>query len=242
VSAQTSNLTEPDDARILREINERLAPMSAEARVDWALENLPGPHALSSSFGAQAAASLHLVAGRHPQVPVILIDTGYLFPETYQFIDRLSSCMAIDLRVYRATISIAWQEARHGKLWEQGVDGIQRYNAIRKVEPMQRALNELGVRTWFAGLRRSQASTRANVPLVELRDGRYKVHPIADWNDRQIFEYLQHHKLPYHPLWDKGYVSIGDTHTTRPLSADVSEAETRFFGLKSECGIHGLEG
>ena len=103
---------------------------------------------------------------------------------------------------------------------------------------MQRALDELGVRTWIAGLRRSQSRTRAGIDFIELRDGRWKLHPLADWSDRDVWNYLQQHDLPYHPLWDKGYVSIGDVHTTRRLEAGMSEEDTRFFGLKRECGLH----
>lgn len=212
--------------------------LDAGARVDLALRALPGAHALSSSFGAQAAVMLHLVAERAPGIPVILVDTGYLFPETYQFIDALVERLHLNLQVYRAVTSSGWQEARHGKLWEQGVDGLQRYNQINKVEPMQRALNELRVGTWFAGLRRSQASTRSDTPFLDWRKGRAKVHPIADWSDRDVFAYLSRHRLPYHPLWTRGYVSIGDTHSTVPLGFGMREEDTRFGGVKRECGLH----
>jgi phosphoadenosine phosphosulfate reductase len=216
--------------------------MEAAQRVQWALQYLPGEHALSSSFGAQAAVSLHMVTRAAPSVPVILIDTGYLFPETYRFVDDLVERLDLNLKVYQPNVSSAWLEARHGRLWEQGIEGIERYNALRKNEPMQRALAELGTHTWFAGLRRDQAKSRRRIRPVEYRNGRWKVHPILDWTDRQVFEYLRRHDLPYHPLWHEGYVSIGDWHTTRSL-AEAGDAEaTRFFGLKRECGLHGLEG
>ncbi len=222
----------------LVELNHWLAERSAEERVEWALRTLPGTHALSSSFGTQAAVSLHLAAQQRPDIPVIVIDTGYLFPETYRFIDELTERLKLNLKVYRPQIGIAWMEARMGRIWEEGVDGITRYNRLRKVEPMQRALKELGVGTWIAGLRRSQASTRANIDFLERKDGRWKLHPIADWSDRDVGHYLAQHNLPYHPLWEKGYVSIGDVHTTRPLSEGLSSEDVRFFGLKRECGLH----
>lgn len=226
----------------LAAVNESLERMHAAARVQWAIEQLPERHALSSSFGAQAAVSLHLVASALPDVPVILVDTGYLFPETYRFVDDLVLRLRLNLKVYQPRVSPAWLEARHGRLWEQGIEGIDRYNDLRKGEPMQRALAELGVGTWFAGLRRDQSRTRTSVQPLEFREGRWKVHPIVDWTDRQVFQYLKRHELPYHPLWHQGYVSIGDWHTTRTL-AEAGDAEaTRFFGLKRECGIHGLEG
>jgi phosphoadenosine phosphosulfate reductase len=231
-----------DEPATLDEVNAELERMDAVQRVQWALQHLPGEHALSSSFGAQAAVSLHMVTRAAPTVPVILIDTGYLFPETYRFVDELVERLELNLKVYQPKFSPAWLEARHGRLWEQGIEGIERYNALRKSEPMQRALAELGVGTWFAGLRRDQATSRRRIRPVEHRSGRWKVHPIFDWTDRQVFDYLRRHDLPYHPLWHEGYVSIGDWHTTRSL-AEAGDAEaTRFFGLKRECGLHGLEG
>lgn len=238
MSTPPDPVTAAESPQALAQLNQWLGQRSAAERVAWALENTAGTHALSSSFGAQAAVCLHLATQQQPDMPVILIDTGYLFPETYRFVDQLSERLHLNLKVYRPQIGIAWMEARLGKLWEDGVDGIERYNRMRKVEPMQRALNELGVRTWIAGLRRSQARTRANIDYLELRDGRWKLHPIADWSDREVWQYLQEHDLPYHPLWHQGYVSIGDIHTTRPLQAGMNEEDTRFFGLKRECGLH----
>jgi len=130
----------------LAETNAMLEKRDAQGRVAWALENLPGDYVLSSSFGIQAAVSLHLVNQIRPDIPVILTDTGYLFQETYQFIDELTDKLQLNLKVYRAEQSAAWQEARYGKLWEQGVEGIEKYNEINKVEPMNRALSELNAK------------------------------------------------------------------------------------------------
>jgi len=231
-------LTAAEDERARADLNRWLATLDAPERVAWAVETMPGSHVLSSSFGAQSAAALHLVTSALPDVPVVLIDTGYLFAETYRFVDVMSERLHLNLKVYLPTIGIAWMEARHGRLWEQGVDGIQRYNRVRKVEPMQRALRELGAHTWFAGLRRSQSKTRAEIDFIELKDDRWKFHPIADWTDRDVGLYLKKNDLPYHPLRDEGYLSIGDVHTTRRLEPGMSLDDTRFFGLKRECGIH----
>lgn len=223
----------------------RLAGLSAADRVAWALEHLPGRHVLTSSFGIQAAVLLHLVSRQSPGIPVIFIDTGYLFPETYRFVDELTARLRLDLRVYRSLQGPAWQEARHGKRWQQGLDGIERYNRENKVEPMERALRELEVGSWFAGLRRSQSTGRADTPFVSGRGTpgamRWKIHPIADWTDRDVFNYLRQHDLPYHPLREQGYVSVGDVQTTKPLHAVKSVEETRFFGLKRECGLHEID-
>jgi len=222
----------------LSEISASLEKLSAEERVRWALERFRPDILLSSSFGAQSAVCLHLVTRQWPDIPVVLADTGYLFPETYRFVDELTDRLKLNLKVYRALLSPAWQEARHGKLWEHGVDGIELYNQINKVEPMQRAMRELGARGWITGLRRQQAKSRNGVGVLQKQNGVIKIQPIIDWTDRLVYDYLKKHDLPYHPLWEQGYVSIGDMHTTRPLSADVTEEETRFFGLKRECGLH----
>ncbi|HEX4152726.1 MAG TPA: phosphoadenylyl-sulfate reductase [Steroidobacteraceae bacterium] len=229
---------EPEDVPDLAELNGAMEHLSANQRIERAVELLPGNHVLTSSFGAQAAVMLHLVNTIVPGVPVVLLDTGYLFPETYGFIDRLTDRLKLNLKVFRADSSPAWQETRFGKLWNQGLVGIERYNRINKREPLDRALNELQAGTWFAGLRRAQAQTRSQIAPIEFKRGRYKVHPLFDWSDRDIGQYLGKHHLPYHPLWEKGYLSIGDWHTTRSLAEVDSMEELRFFGLKRECGLH----
>lgn len=229
-----------NDQQALAAINLAHAAMSVEARVAWALEHAPGEAVLSSSFGAQSAVSLHLITRQQPTIPVVLIDTGYLFAETYRFVDELTERLSLNLKVYRSRIGISWMEARYGRLWEQGIEGLDRYNGIRKVEPMQRALDELHAGTWFAGLRRTQARSRADIDFVEHRNGRWKFHPLADWTDRDVGMYLKRHELPYHPLWDEGYVSIGDTHTSRRWEPGMDAEDTRFFGLKRECGLHSI--
>lgn len=215
-----------------------LASLSAEQRVEWVRRFLPAPLVLSSSFGAQAAVMLHLITRQLPNIPVVVVDTGYLFNETYDFIDELTKRLSLNLHIARPTLSPAWLERRHGKLWEQGVEGLNQYNHFAKVQPMQNALKQLNAQVWFSGVRRSQSQSRANTKFAEFKNGRWKIHPIADWTDRDVGVYLKENQLPYHPLWDQGYVSIGDTHTTRKLEAGMSEEDTRFFGLKRECGLH----
>jgi phosphoadenosine phosphosulfate reductase len=222
----------------LAQANGRLEQQPAIQRVTWALENLPQQFMLSSSFGAQAAVMLHMVTQQFPDIPVVLTDTGYLFPETYQFVDQLSERLKLNLQVYRADISPGWQEARMGRMWEQGIAGIEQYNSLNKVQPMQKALQELSVKSWFAGLRRSQSDMRETLPVVQQLKTQYKVYPIIDWSNKDVHLYLKEHNLPYHPLWEKGYVSIGDWHSTQSLQEGMSEQDTRFFGLKRECGLH----
>jgi phosphoadenosine phosphosulfate reductase len=212
--------------------------MTAQERVAWAFENLPDTHIVSSSFGAQSAVMLHMLTQVQPDIPVVLTDTGYLFPETYKFIDDLVQKLSLNLHVYRSDMSSAWQEARFGRLWEKGIDGIEQYNKLNKVEPMQRALSELNVGTWFAGLRRSQSDTRGKLPVLQKVGKQFKLYPIIDWSNKDLHYYLKENGLDYHPLWEQGYVSIGDWHTTQSLQEGMSEQDTRFFGLKRECGLH----
>ena len=237
--ASTNYATAPDPNAIDAEAtSEALEPLSAEERVTWAVDRFPERIALTSSFGAQAAVMLHMVSRQKPDIPVILIDTGYLFSETYAFAEELRERLQLDLRVFRPRFTTDWQESHFGRLWEQNLEGIEVYNRINKVEPLNRAFRLLQVRAWFSGIRRQQSSVRARMGVLMRRNRRLRIHPIIDWTDRDIHKYLRAHSLPYHPLWHRGYVSIGDTHTTRPLTDQLSEEETRFFGLKRECGIH----
>jgi len=221
--------------------NTDLSGLSAAERVEWSLRNLPGQHMVSSSFGAHAAVSLHLLTQQQPDIPVVLIDTGYLFPETYRFVDELAERLDLNLKVYRSPMSPHWQEARFGERWKMGAEALERYNQQVKVEPMKRAIDELDVGTWFAGLRRSQSDERKDTPILERSNSRWKVHPIADWSDRDVHRYLTEHDLPYHPLWEHGFESIGDYHSTKSIHEVSEKEQLRFFGIKRECGIHEID-
>ncbi|MEO1592847.1 MAG: phosphoadenylyl-sulfate reductase, partial [Cyanobacteria bacterium J06632_22] len=119
------------------------------------------------------------------------------------------------------------------------VDALNRYDQMRKVEPMQRALETLQATAWLAGLRAGQTDHRRTLGRVGQQNGCYKVLPILHWHSRDVYQYLTQHNLPYHPLFDQGYVTVGDWHSSRPLTADdSSERDTRFQGLKQECGLH----
>jgi len=222
--------------------NRELEPLAAPARVRWALEQFPGQVALSTSFGVQSAVMLHLVTRIDPQIPIVFIDTGYLFPETYLFAEQLTERLGLNLKVYTPALTPARQEALYGKLWEQGVEGLEKYGRINKVEPMNRALREIGARVWLTGLRREHASTREELPVVKQQNRVLKVHPIIDWTDRQVGEYLRANDLPYHPLWEQGYISVGDVHSTTRFADGMRPEDTRFSGLKRECGLHEQSG
>lgn len=215
---------------------------SATERVRWAHETYGDKLVLSTSFGVQSAVMLHLVTTQIPKIPVIFVDTGYLFPATYNFAAELTERLNLNLKTYIPKQTAAQQEALYGKLWEGGVDGLERYNRINKVEPMNRAVKELGAEAWLSGLRRTQSSSRSDRKVVEAQNRMTKIYPIIDWNDRDIYEYLTENNLPYHPLWDQGYVSVGDWHSTKKLGEGMTEEETRFGGIKRECGLHEVSG
>jgi len=217
---------------------EALANASAEDRVLWAHQRFGDHLILTTSFGIQSAVMLHLVTRIVPEIPVVFIDTGYLFPETYRFARDLTERLKLNLKRYRAEMSAAEQEALFGRLWEQGRDGIDRYNFLNKVEPMDRAVRELDAKAWLTGLRREQASTRMDLDVVKAQNRITKIHPIIDWSSRDVYRYLKKNDLPYHPLWEQGYVSVGDLHSTSKLEPGMSEEQTRFNGVKRECGLH----
>jgi phosphoadenosine phosphosulfate reductase len=222
----------------LAEWNQSLEKQTAIARAEWAMENLPGQFVLSSSFGIQSAVMLHLLTQVDSNIPVLITDTGHLFPETYRFIEQLTDRLNLNLQVYQAKESAAWQQAKYGDEWAQSDDALKAYNRRNKVEPLERGLSELNANTWFSGVRRQQSAHREGLSVVGTLRGRYKVHPIIDWSNKDVHEYLTKHNLPYHPLWDEGYVSVGDVHSTKPLTLGLTEEETRFGGGNRECGLH----
>ncbi len=220
--------------------NATLSALPARKIVEWATTSFEDGLALSTSFGIQSAVMLHLATQVRPDIPVIWIDTGYLPKETYHFAEKLTERLNLNLHVYQSHMSPPQMERLHGKLWESDdVDDLNLYDKIRKVEPMQRALKELGVSAWLSGLRREQTEFRKKLSHLTFDGARYKVLPILDWTAKDVYEYLRVNDLPYHPLFDQGYVTVGDWHSSRPLSAeDDNERATRFRGLKQECGIH----
>lgn len=232
-------LPRPQETLDLEAANHDLAAMDSLGIIRWAHERFGNGLILTSSFGAESALMLHLTVQVVPQIPVVVVDTGYLFPETYQFIETLRERFNLNLKVYQSPISPAWMEATQGKLWEVGTaEALNTYDRIRKVEPMQRAIAELGATAWLAGLRSNQTAHRANLRTIEKQNGVYKVHPILNWTTKDIYDHFKRHDLPYHPLYEQGYKSIGDWHSTRPVTAGMDSRDGRFLGLKQECGLH----
>jgi phosphoadenosine phosphosulfate reductase len=220
--------------------NQQLHDKDAIQIVEWAVDQFGEGLVMTTSFGIQSAVMLHLVTQIVPNIPVIWVDTGYLPAKTYLFADELTQRLNLNLKVYQSPLSPARMEALYGRLWAQNdVESLNRYDQIRKVEPLQRALEELKATAWLTGLRSSQTEHRKTLDFVTLQGSIYKVLPILDWSSKAVYDYLMAHDLPYHPLFDEGYVTVGDWHSSRPLMAtDENERDTRFKGLKQECGIH----
>jgi phosphoadenosine phosphosulfate reductase len=233
-------LLHPDEAPNLDldALNAELRDAAAEDVLEWARNTFGDDLVLTSSFGADSAVMLHLVHRIAPRTRVLFLDTGYLFPETYQFAEELTKRFDLDLRVYAPSMTAARQEALYGKLWEGGERALEHYQRINKIEPMDRALRELAPRAWVAGLRSRQTAFRAGLKKIELQGTVYKVHPILGWTDEDVHHYMRANDLPYHPLRKRGYRSIGDVHSTAPTREGEDARAGRRLGVHSECGIH----
>ncbi|MCX6874947.1 MAG: phosphoadenylyl-sulfate reductase [Verrucomicrobia bacterium] len=219
-------------------ISATLAPLRAGERLRFLYGKLGARLVATTSFGIQAAAMLHLIHEHAPKVPVVFIDTGYLFPETYRYAEELTSRLDLDLRIYQPNITAARIEALWGELWSDGQAGADKYALLTKIEPMNRALRELGADVWLSGLRRSQSKTRADRAFAEQQNKTLKIYPILDWAEAQLDHYFREHELPRHPLAGEGFLTMGDWHSTRPAGADSEPGATRFSGTKYECGLH----
>lgn len=199
------------------------------------LHRFPGRIALVSSFGAEAAVLLHLVAAIDSATPVIFLDTGKLFGETLAYRDLLVRRLRL-----RDVRSLAPDPARiaaldpDGTLWARDPDACC---ALRKVEPLARALRPFDA--WINGRKRHHGGGRSALPAVETVDGRIKLNPLADWGAAEIDAYFEAHALPRHPLVDDGYASIGCMPCTTPVGAGEDARDGRWRGrAKTECGIH----
>lgn len=233
--------TNPHSFRFdINELNQHLAVSSAGEAIDWASDRFGRGLVMTTSFGIQSAVSLHLATERNPGIPVIWIDTGYLPEETYRYAETLTKRLSLNLQVYQSALSPERMESRYGKLWDTGrVDDLDLYDQIRKVDPMKRAMAETGAKAWLSGLRRDQTRYRQSLTPLSYDGERYKLLPILNWSSRDVYEYLIQNGLPIHPLFEQGYTTVGDWHSSRPFSVeDESDRSSRFAGLKEECGIH----
>jgi phosphoadenosine phosphosulfate reductase len=202
--------------------------LTAEEVVRFCVEAFPGRVALACSFQKEESVLLDLLFGLEPQARVFAIDTHYLFPETYELWREVE-------QRYDTTIETFEGPPVEDGLWESKPD---LYLAIAKVEPLNRALLDLDC--WITGIRRDQAPTRATAPKLgwDAAHELWKANPLADWTDEDCWRTIRQRGLPYNPLHDRGYASIGDTHSTLPGSG----REGRWAGTeRTECGLHVAE-
>lgn len=219
----------------LEKVNAELSTKQPKEIIAWASENFGQSLVMTSHFGAESALLLFMATRIVPDIPVILLDTGYLFPETYRFMEELRTRWNLNLKIYSSPLSPEKMEKVYGKLWERGEVGKKLYSLIRKIRPKQRALRELRAKAVLSGVRSYQTKTRSKLSCVELTpNGRYEVHPLLRWTEREVMAYFAVNDLPYHPLVAKGYDSIGDTHSTLPGKG----REGRLLGPTMECGLH----
>ena len=229
-----SEMGTEDDLSVL---NTQLRSLEAGERVEVLAERFAGRIVATTSFGLQSAVMLKLLREHAPRIPVVFIDTGYLFPETYHYASLLEKELDFSAHVYSPRVTAARQEALHGKQWENGGTDLNNYARVHKVEPMNRALQDLGADAWISGLRHQQSRGRSQREMAERQARTLKVYPIIDWNSEKVERFIDDHDLPRHPLAAAGYVTMGDWHSTSPGSSSSQEA-TRFKGERYECGLH----
>lgn len=205
---------------------------SAEEVLAYVVDRFHPRLYVACSFQKEASVILDMLLRIEPSARFFVIDTGVLFEETYETWRRVEEHYDITIDVYKG-LTLAEQAARHGdKLWERDPDACC---GIRKVSPLNEALS--GVDAWVSGLRREQSPSRARTAKLgwDERHGLWKANPLADWPEADVWRYLAAHDVPYHPLHDRGYASIGCTHCTLP----GDRRDGRWAGRdKSECGMH----
>lgn len=218
--------------------NEAFAEMGIVERIQHVARQWDGELVATTSFGAQAVVLLHLLSQHAPEVPIVSVDTGYLFPETYQYADELQKSLGVEVKFYSSPMTPARMENTLGRLWELDDKSATQYGLIRKVEPLNRALRELGSTAWISGVRRAHSADRSSRAFIEKQKATTKIYPILDWTDNDIDNYIKEHNLPQHPLISRGFVSIGDWHSTKKLEEGMRQEDTRNHGNGRECGLH----
>jgi phosphoadenosine phosphosulfate reductase len=233
--AKALNMALADDPVTL--LNEQFASLSTlDMLRDVMNDKTLGEMAVVSSFGAESAVLLHLVAQVNPNARVIFVDTLKLFGETLRYRDQLMKLLGLtNVQVVEPDpLALQINDAK-GLLWQRDANSCC---AIRKVEPLARALKS--VDSWISGRKAFQASTRAQVGLFEKVDGKLKINPLAGWTKADLDAYFTAHDLPPHPLVADGYLSIGCMPCTTPVQPGEDARAGRWRGSeKTECGIHG---
>jgi len=220
-----------------REVNAELEGLSAPETIAWAIETFHPRLRFAASFQKTSSVTIDIVSKLIGDPNFFYLDTDVLFEETYMTRDALSAKYGIKFERF-AGISLEEQAGLYGdSLWARQPDACC---GIRKVEPMREALT--GVDCWVSGIRREDSQTRAGAAKFgwDKRFGLWKLNPLADWTESDVWDYINEHEIPYNPLHDAGYPSIGCTHCTRPPGAGAGSRSGRWADAhKTECGLHG---
>lgn len=222
----------------LDEVNARLEGRPPREIVQWAYERFGDSLAMSCSFQSQSIPLLSIVAQAAPRLPILFLDTGYHFPETLAFRDRLVRSWGLNLVVLRGDKAAETAAARgSGPLYRTDPDHCCYLN---KVAPMQDVLSRYPA--WISGIRRDQSETRAHIKIVEVNaKGSVRVHPMAAWTEKDVAEHVKANELPEHPLSWEGFTSIGCAPCTSKPAAEGGARSGRWAGReKTECGLHTL--
>ena len=210
---------------------------SAEELVRWGLDEFHPEVAIASSFGAEDVVLIDVAARAQKHFRVFTLDTDFLFDETYALMGQIEQRYGIEIERCRSALTPEEQARQHGEaLWGREPD---RCCSLRKVEPLTKKL--AGLDAWITGIRRDQAPARANARKLEWdsKFGLVKLNPLADWTSNQVWDYIRAHGVPYNPLHDRNYPSIGCTHCTRPVLPGEDPRAGRWSGFqKTECGLH----
>lgn len=222
----------------IEELNRRFEGMKPQEIVAWAVKEFAPKIAMTSSFGPESGTLLHMVGQVDPGTPVLFLETGYHFPETLAhrdaLIKKIGLTNVIDLKADPAKRA-EFVAANDNVPYEKNPDECCRIN---KVEPLERVIGDYDA--WMSGIRRHQTDFRKSIRIIEEYEGaHYKISPLANFTSRDAWWYMKEHGLPQHPLWEKGYLSIGCWPCTRPIQAGDDERSGRWAGKsKKECGIH----
>jgi phosphoadenosine phosphosulfate reductase len=219
--------------------NERLERAAPEERLAFAVDAFGEDLLFTSSFGAQSGVLLHLWSRVARHLPVVFIDTGFLFPETLRYKDELADRLGLTVRVVRPDVPRAELLARSGEdVMRRDPDLCCGLNKVAPLAPLREK-----ARAWVSGLRRDQSETRANVAVLEREGHLVRVHPIATFTKADVAEYLRRHEIPEHPLARRRYLSIGCEPCTRAVEDGEDERAGRWaWTSKTECGLHARTG
>ncbi len=224
-------------------ISQRFAASAPSDIIRWAVDTFGDGLLMTSSFGAESMCLIHLLTRAKPDVRIVLVNTGYLFHQTLIFMEEMRRRYGLNVLEYHSHHDPLVYLTVHGETdprIRRDVEGCCRDN---KNEVFDRAMRELAPAAWVRGVRADQSATRSRMQVVQwnTRVNAWAISPLLNWNHRQIFEYMKYHNLPFHPLWQQGYTSIGcnPETCTRPTATDGDPRGGRWGGLdKKECGIH----